>query len=536
LKLKNGAVDPTFKVLNINGTDADRRESMVSVIGPLLSTPSGKAVRPRADRNDPKSSVIGAGIRFGNLVTSNTQRMREFGKFVDEFLERNFVPLSSEVDLELDTWLETTHYTNARKVQIREAWSSIVNDSDVYAINDIAKVNAFIKEEGYDEYKHSRVINSRSDEWKALVGPICKAIEAEVFKLPNFIKKIPVLERPEYVMQMMALEGKLFTSDFTSYEGSFKAELMAACEMKLFKFFLRNLPGKYYEWLSRVMGVNTIRNRRWRIHVLAKRMSGEMTTSLGNGFTTLTLVLFICGRKGAHCIPVVEGDDCLCKVVGEVPTKEDFAELGLNCKMESHEDLSTTSFCGLLFDDTAGDVVVNPLKVLAECGLGQTRYCGAGTKLKKALLRSKGLSILSQYPNCPILRVLADKILELTSGVNVRQSVIDAMPTWKREEYLQNLKTRKDVGPADIKMGSRVLVERVFGISVNDQLLIEATLHVDFNTVYSPYLSKYVPDGWTEYANTYCVAGKGRGPHEFTMSNTTFNVSGLELPRAQLDA
>lgn len=527
--LKNGDVDPTFKVLNVNVTDSDRRDPVFTKIGPLLSTAGGFAVRPRVDPADPNSSVMGAAVRFGNLVKSDKQIMSDFRNFVKEFVRVEFTPLSSETDLSIETWLDSTGYSQSRKEDLVRKYSAIENDSGAYDLETHAKIKSFIKEEGYDEFKHSRVINSRSDEWKVIVGPVCKAIEKEVFKHPAFIKKIPVVDRPQYIIDRLGIEGRKAMTDFTSYEGSFTAEFMDSCEMQLYKWMLTALPDFLFVRLKRVMGLNKISSKRFCIHIMAKRMSGEMTTSLGNGFSTLMVLLFLCKRKNSRIIPVIEGDDSLSTIIGDFPSEGDFASLGLKCKLELHDDLSTTSFCGLLFDEISKDVVVNPLKVLAEVGIGQTKYIGCGVKMRRALLRAKALSLIAQYPQCPIVRVLADKLLALTSGVNVRKTVFTGMTVWQREEYFLNQRTGK-APPMDIKMGSRVLVEKLFGISVNDQFHIERTLSVNFETISSPFLQIYVPEIWLTYARHYAVAGKGRGPHDFHADNTTFKVEGVGQP------
>jgi len=44
-----------------------------------------------------------------------------------------------------------------------------------------------------------RLIFSRDDHYKTVVGPMFKRIEKELFKLPHFIKNVPVEQRSEYI-------------------------------------------------------------------------------------------------------------------------------------------------------------------------------------------------------------------------------------------------------------------------------------------------------------------------------------------------
>jgi hypothetical protein len=89
----------------------------------------------------------------------------------------------------------------------------------------------FVKDEGYDSFKHARGINSRTDEFKVRVGPIFKLIEKEVFKLPCFIKKVPLDRRAEYILDMMGETGPFLVSDYTAFESLFTRDIMSRVEM-----------------------------------------------------------------------------------------------------------------------------------------------------------------------------------------------------------------------------------------------------------------------------------------------------------------
>ncbi len=498
--LKTGELDDSFIVKASEFSNNDQRKVMASVNGPCLMTPSGPAIRPMVDRDDPYSALCGAAVRFGNSVTSDRKTMLEFRAYVRSFVRKNFVPLSSETDLSFDTWIQSTGYSESRKAQLAQVYATFGEEMTGVPAN-VGAVKSFIKDERYNEYKHSRVINSRSDEYKVLVGPFCKAIEKVVFSHESFIKKVPVDDRPSYIKELLGSDGRFYVGDFTSFEGSFTKELMKSAEFELYVWMLSSLPDWMLDALCVMLHVNRISNRRWKILVLAKRMSGEMVTSLGNGFTNLMAWMFLVWKKGGSLKLVVEGDDCLANVRGCELEASDFQKLGLVCKIESHRDLNTTSFCGLLFDETAEDVITDPLKVLAEVGLASSRYYGCGRKMKMSLLRAKALSLAHQYPNCPIVRPLADKLLEVSKSYNVRQSVLDGLGVWRKEEFLSSTKSK--LKPPDIKMASRVLMENIFGISVNEQIHIEKTLFVTEEVIFSPYLHHLIPNLWSGFADTY---------------------------------
>lgn len=64
-----------------------------------------------------------------------------------------------------------------------------------------------------------------------------KRIEQALFQLPYFIKKIPVEERATYVLDRLFESGAIYySSDYTSFETHFTAELMDAVEFELYRF------------------------------------------------------------------------------------------------------------------------------------------------------------------------------------------------------------------------------------------------------------------------------------------------------------
>ncbi len=85
-------------------------------------------------------------------------------------------------------------------------------------------------------------------------------------------------------------------------------------------------------------------------------MSGEMNTSLGNGFSNLMFMLYACEIQGIECDGIVEGDDgafALSLKPGQKFDESIFAEMGLTIKLEKHTDLMSMSFCGILCAEEA---------------------------------------------------------------------------------------------------------------------------------------------------------------------------------------
>jgi len=462
--------------------------------------------------------IAGTIKRFAALPpTPDDDLLDKFGEYVDNWLKANLVPLSPDVDTSFETWLGKTNYPEWRKEELRKAHESY---REIWDDPKNCDVNSFMKDEGYaaDEFKHARGINSRSDAYKTAVGPLFKLIEEEVFKLPEFIKKIPVAERAKYIMDKLYREGATYiATDYTSFEALFVKKFMEICEFKLYKYMTQGLPEAldFERHMNEVLaGRNKCTFKHFIVWVMATRMSGEMCTSLGNGFSNLMLMNFALDYVGSRGEKVVEGDDGLCRVDGAVPTSELFERLGMKIKLEKHLDISRASFCGLVFDPEECIIVADPKKVLASFGWTSRRYVKSNQKKIKQLLRVKALSFAHQYPACPVIAALAHYALRLTRDVtHVPRRIIDSLPWWERtnlESYIGLEKmNRGDLSgePPFQEPGlrTRVLVEELFNIPIQAQTEIEKSLgeKLDLEPIDCPLID--FPACWVDYFSWYVL-------------------------------
>jgi hypothetical protein len=252
-------------------------------------------------------------------------------------------------------------------------------------------------------------------------------------------------------------------------------------------------------------GVNVCQFKNFTVKCLATRMSGEMCTSLGNGFTNLMNMLFMAEEK--QCTSVkgkVEGDDGLFTMYGDIPTEDDFKKLGFMLKMEEHTSLSEASFCGIIADENDLDIVTDPISEILSFGWTTNRYVAASPRKLKMLLKSKALSLAYQYPGCPILGSLAQFALRVTIGSNYD---LTHLCGWYREQMLEAIEFYKKKGvPYKIPhLNTRLLVERKYGVSIQDQLKIEDYLDnkKELTEIYHPCLEKYFHPDTVNYWDNY---------------------------------
>lgn len=471
---------------------------------------------PHPDPYDRDSVLAGILKRFACAPPqANPKRLQRLRRHVRQWLKDNLKPLDSTTDVTLEGWLAMTDYPEWRKEEIRlefEKWGP-------YGLRSRKKntqCSSFTKMETYPKFKHNRLINARSDVAKARFGPWFKAIEKEVFKLPWFIKKVSVKDRPTYIVERLYRYGaKYLATDYTSFEALFTRQIMETVEFQLYEYMTQALPGglEFMDDVRVVLGgENECRFRCMSAKLKATRMSGEMCTSLGNGFSNLMFMDFMAKECGCYGLTgVVEGDDGLFSMTvgpgGHLPTKEDFASIGLIIKPEWHDELRTASFCGIVFDEDNRRNLRDPIPTLVGFGWSGSTYAKSGDAVLRELLRSKALSLAYESGGCPILRSLAMYGLRVTAGVRVRQSIIDKMGYWRRLRFMEAVKEGPDLRPIGIE--SRLLVETLYGVSVEAQLKAEAYLDSldELQPLSFPMLDHLFNPQWNQYFSQYGFTG-----------------------------
>jgi hypothetical protein len=385
--------------------------------------------------------------------------LERFAVFVEDWVKTH-VPVARHISFE--EWLASTSYNEARKDELRRAYADLRGGPPTE--RQCSHVDSFVKTESYPELKNARMINSRSDAFKVFSGPLFKAIEEELYQLPQFIKHVPVPERPSVIMSLRRVGYKVFATDFTAFESHFTPRFLTVCECVLYRHCL--------SWCrdvdvlcDTICGLNRTRTRSGvRVNVRGRRMSGDMCTSLGNGFTNLMLALYIAHSKGGSLDGVVEGDDGLFVTNIELDSS-DYAALGFTIKIERVLDPCEASFCGMIFSES-GEIVRDPRKFLQTFGWTSS-FVNGGEALMLELLRAKALSAVYETPQCPIVGAMARTALKKTRGVRPR-FVEDGYHACPRDE--QDL---PDFAPSP---DTRVLFSVKYGVSVETQLLVEAAI------------------------------------------------------------
>ena len=488
----------------MRGLDTDLLPRPVAVTLPVYLT---DIVQPRPDMKHAVSIAAGARKRVVCRLPDLDQKLvLRFKRFVSEWLKQNLTPLAADTDVSAESWLEEAPYPQWRK---QELWVVDVEHKTGKLPRLFVVCKSFIKDESYPEWKYPRTINPRPDTFKKLTGPIFHRIEQQVFQLKWFIKKVPLVDRPAYIEEFVArLGAEYFATDYSSFEASFSKEVMEACEMQLYEYMSQFVAGgeEWYQMVHEALtGPQELRFRNVVVKTQATRMSGDMCTSLGNGFTNLMLMLFAGHELDlGELRAVFEGDDGLGCFERGLPSPDFFNGLGFNVKMEKHKVLSEASFCGMIYDPEDLVNITDPCDVLAKLGWAKSSYRGAKRNKLMALLRMKALSIAHQYYGAPIVYPAAQRILHLTRGYNI-QGVLESrnLSHWEYMKYsqLQN----QEPPPREIPIATRRLMERRYGISVENQLHVEEQIS---KQVIGPWkLDLEMPAIWSDCWDLYVDHG-----------------------------
>lgn len=523
VKGKRVDLDETFRITRF------KEQQIRPVVAVDLGCGLKYAAPPKIDPAHTHTVATGAAYRFARKFDYNYDR-DDFRSFVKSWLQQQIEPLDVMCDTSHATWIAGTPYTQARKDELIRKHEKFGRKLSDKIPQECRNLKCFSKDESYvPDMKHARCINSRVDEYKNMVGPHYQCISEKLFKMSWFIKKIPINERPQYIIDLVQRGGAYYIcTDYTSFEAHFDSDLMEDCELQLVEHMVKNLPdGKdFLRWARVKTGTNKLAFKNFSVEIGAKRMSGEMDTSLSNGFSNLMFMLYFFHKQGlTNPAGVVEGDDGLF-VVDHKIDEQFFKDFGLNVKMELVSELNHASFCGMVFDLSEKTNVTNPIHELITFGWSSAKYARSKEGVRKCLLRSKALSMAYQYPACPILSVLSAKICELTAGYDslaLLQRRGDFTCQYEKaiiveaHAFFEKHKLLDEPGPK-----TRILIEQLYGVSLPDQIEIENYIRgmKSIHLIDIPALDKYLPKDCIKYADEYVVT---------TTNASFFNDLGIHM-------
>lgn len=486
-------------------------------------------VPPSPCRTDVLSAEYGflkrMGQHLGDIPESFLRGLRQH---VRDYISTHYRPISSADLLQFDKWIDSTHYSMRRKLELTQIAHSTGLDSRELAgtidFKRMRRVNCFVKPEFYTEYKAHRIISSRSDYAKCVYGPIAKAIEQVVYggDHTNFIKHVPVRERPGFLKRRIPAECAALESDFSSFECHFNRPLMDACEFELYRYMLQDIANYHgldfrkrddvEKFLEPLCSSNDMRLLGESYSLDATRMSGEVFTSLGNGFTNLMVSTYLLKTSGIHVLDAfVEGDDGLFIIdprdADLIPSADILKDLGLRIKYVYHAAPTHAGFCGLRYNTRTEHILRDPFPVLYSIGWAMGKPFIQSEAEALGLFKAKLLSLAYECPGCPILTTFALEALARLKHVHANFTAQER--DWYKASQLRFYRNMDEAGiTVGCDQDDRDLFAALYGVDVDKQLQIEDDFRnapTVFEMLHSPTLqvimASPVYDSWHDYAN-----------------------------------
>lgn len=428
---------------------------------------------PHPDTSHGPTVAAGLAKRVcAQLPVPSPAALLEARDFVRELVKKTFTPLQADCDLTVETWLAASNYPAWKREELAACERFLPGTLP----RKLYEFKSFVKSEFYPEYKHARTIQAPTDEAKVHFGPIIAACEHEAFKHRAFIKKVPVADRPNYIMEMFTPGVEVAASDFSSFEVSWQRAQMEAFELPFFEHMLQYIPGSqaFLEELKTMeLGRVKLIFKRVTAYIDSTRKSGTMNTSLSNGVGNWAIHEYAAHKLELGALTgIFEGDDGLFYYSsGRFPNEAFYRSLGFSVKLQIHASIAEASFCGMIFDPTEKVAVWDPRDFLVRLGWGSGRYARAKSSTLATLLRCKAMSLAAQAPRAPVLAACADWILRCTSGLDTRRILESRNTTWwDRQKFLLGTRSvdMTECGPA-----TRSLIESKFGVSVSCQYMLE---------------------------------------------------------------
>lgn len=459
---------------------------------------------------------------------------------------------------DFEFYLSKTNYSEKLKKKFREIRGEVIETANRLSVEEFQKwceVKCFVKEEAYDEPKFHRGIYARSDYFKVIFGPYVKLMEKCVFSSTYFVKKIPVKDRHDWLLNKLYMDGALFGStDFTGFEKHSIPRLMRVTVHKVYDLFAR-----YIEILTNgcdanmlglcakvLRGMNNFVFKYFKASFPGGKCSGEMDTSLSNGLLNFIMMVFILEREGYHTgfgyfnvkrrpgcyngiLPCCfEGDDGNISFPYDLDisdiTPALFKRYGLDLKIEKADKVGEAGFVCLYFNEVTPQLITNPFKHLARMWVSSRYIKSKETKIR-SLMRMKCMCLLYQFPSCPILAAYCEMVLRLTAGYDVRH-LYYSLDAYDRDRFSFLVDgTKMPYKRGHITELTRDTCHNLFGVCPELQKTMEN--YFDSQTEWSQYIDPpgfdlITPPKWIDNWRDYVC--------ELNVHSVTMNEDILKVP------
>jgi hypothetical protein len=469
-------------------------------------------------RNNWNVVIGGLGRICINTPPVDKDMLNIFSGFVnmmyDEYFPKDVIPQTYEHYLQ-----KNKSYSVKRKaallVKHREFEQLTLTDKVKWT-----EAATFIKQECYDDVKKPRLINPRSDYFKAYVGDVISTADEVIYQSFDWmhVKHLDVKVRPLKLRDLFA-DFPVTCTDFTSWEASIKSEIMLTCECALLmRLFASTVPDWKLAYIIVAMtGIQYCRSDYGVVfEMVAERLSGDLWTSSFNFlvnclitlfsyymqfYTDMAMIDYVTNvRSIVKCL--FEGDDGIhCCERGQLQPLH-YTKLGFIAKMDYYDNCSVASFCGQVFHMNTLVNQTNPMKFILRFGWAGSRYHDSSEFKLRQLLKAKAYSYAYLYTQCPIIYPIVYNLIKLLDTMPLTEKLLRRVnDPYVADKIVLGVK----FPPVNINVDDRHYMSQKFGISDSDQMCIERDLiQCGLNPWRSATLDALIPERHREFFDDQC--------------------------------
>lgn len=398
---------------------------------------------------------------------------------------------------------------------LEKLWKSV--ESKDHVITRGFAFNSFLKDESYDFKSRAqfhtalpRCIQGPTDEFKAVSLPAIHQIDAQVFKNPRFVKRIPVTERFAYVRQK--LEGfDCGINDYTSFECHPSGGRERILGLFFDHMFSNHPEHPVLEILKTVaIGTNTCKFKTCTATVKHRLMSGLPWTSTVSAVQNFIYTTFAATfgaepeeeeeqkdgkargqRAFAETVEdqvkralkmkiFIEGDDSIFameELFNDKAKMDDVLQrIGCIAKIQIVDNnnkplkINTASFCGLLMSDSDA-LITDPIKIICNFFTIPLQYCSSKITKQRGLMKAKAMSYYYQFPACPMVSYLSWAVISRYPSYSCDFTTLDYGRKQLAEE--KDFKKYNFRQKPVIDDKTYLMVEEIFGIDISYQKAFE---------------------------------------------------------------
>lgn len=332
----------------------------------------------------------------------------------------------------------------------------------------------FVKREFYEEMKAARIICKAEDKFVAAVAPVIHACEQVVFHDSHlskyFVKGRTINEQVDMMRRLGQMTGKFAETDHSRFEANYRDKTFKAIEMQFWKHMLRHNPKTLDIMMKSYQYDRHLYSRQAVAIFRGTRMSGDLWTSLMNGFTNLVVMKAVAKRVGFTFEGLFEGDDGLCCYNGPDPTPEDFSYYGFEIKLEVKDEINQCSFLTKIFSPKTNNLLADPETVERVSWTPDPAHFLYGDKSRRRLACEKCVAMLNIYPRTPVGSI---KWLAILRVLGYNRKPIEVHDWYYQSLYHTTTLVKENLEYPDIQYEDRLLYWQRFGVSPEYQIIME---------------------------------------------------------------